>query len=36
MMWVRDMPLAYFEKLADSMPRRIKEVLSQKGQMTKY
>jgi hypothetical protein len=36
MMWIKDMPFAYFQKLADSMPRRIKEVMLQKGQMTKY
>jgi hypothetical protein len=31
-----DMPLAYFQKLANSMLRRIKEVIPQKGPMTKY
>jgi hypothetical protein len=36
MMWAKDMPWAYFWKLANSMPRRIKEGMLQKGQMTKY
>jgi hypothetical protein len=36
MMRVKDMPLACFQKLANSMLRRIKEVMMQKGQMTKY
>jgi hypothetical protein len=36
LMWVRDLPLAYMKKLAHSMPKRIKECLSNGGQMTKY
>jgi hypothetical protein len=36
MRWVKDMPLAYFQQLDDSMPRRIKEVVLPKGQMTRY
>lgn len=36
MMWVRELPLDYFQKLASSMPRRIKAVMAAKGQMTKY
>ena len=34
--WVRDMTPAYCEKLARSMPSRIKAVLAAKGQHTKY
>jgi hypothetical protein len=26
-MWEKNMPLAYFQKLADSVPRRIKEII---------
>jgi predicted N-acyltransferase len=36
MMWVKELPLAFFQKLARSMPRRIKAVMATKGQMTKY
>jgi hypothetical protein len=36
LMWVRELPLEYFQKLARSMPRRLKAVLAAKGQMTKY
>jgi hypothetical protein len=35
MIWVKDMPLEYFRKLADSMPRRIEEVLAINGHMSK-
>jgi hypothetical protein len=35
-MWVRDLPLSLFQKLAHSMPSRIKMCLENKGQMTKY
>ncbi len=36
MMWVKGLPLAYFQKLARSMPRHIKVVMATKGQITKY
>jgi transposase len=36
MMWVRDMKLDYFQKLSDSMPRRLQMVIEAKGEMTKY
>jgi hypothetical protein len=36
LMWVRDLPLEYFQSLSSSMPRRIKAVIAAKGQMTKY
>jgi hypothetical protein len=36
LMWVRDMGISYFLKLADSMPRRLQMVVDQKGEMTKY
>ncbi len=36
MMWITDMPLEYFRKLCDSMPRRIEEVLANNGHMSKY
>jgi transposase len=36
LMWVTDMPLNYFQKLSSSMPKRLKEVILQKGEMTKY
>jgi hypothetical protein len=36
LMWVEDMPHAYFQKLSASMPRRLKLVLKSKGDMTKY
>jgi transposase len=35
-MWVEDMPSSYFLNLAHSMPRRLKAVIDNKGQMTKY
>jgi transposase len=35
-MWVTDMPHSYFLSLAHSMPKRIREVLANQGQMTKY
>lgn len=35
-MWVKDMPLSYFQKLAASMPNRIRAVIKNQGQMTKY
>jgi hypothetical protein len=35
-MWVADLLQQYFENLAHSMPRRLKAVLENKGQMTKY
>jgi hypothetical protein len=35
-MWVTDMLLNYFQKLSSSMPKRLKEVILQKGEMTKY
>jgi hypothetical protein len=31
-MWVQELPLAYFQKLASSMPRNIKAVMAAKGQ----
>ncbi len=36
MIWVKDMPLENFRKLADSMPRRIEEVLANNDHMSKY
>jgi transposase len=36
MMWIKDMPLEYFRKLCDSMPKRIEEVLANNGHMSKY
>jgi hypothetical protein len=36
MMWVKDLPVSLFKKLAHSMPRRIQLCLENKGQMTKY
>jgi hypothetical protein len=36
MMWIKDMPLEYFRKLSDSMPRRIEEVLANNDHMSKY
>jgi transposase len=36
MMWVRDLSQAYFKKLSASMPKRIKQVIANKGHMTKY
>jgi transposase len=35
-MWVTDMPHSYFLSLAHSMPKRIREVLANQGQMSKY
>jgi hypothetical protein len=35
-MWVRDLSQAYFKKLSASMPKRIKQVIANKGHMTKY
>jgi hypothetical protein len=35
-MWVTDMPHSYFLSLAHSMPKRIRDVLANQGQMTKY
>jgi len=35
-MWVKDLSQEYFLNLAHSMPRRLKDVLDNKGQMTKY
>ncbi len=35
-MWVVDLPQQYFVNLAHSMPRKLKAVLENKGQMTKY
>jgi hypothetical protein len=35
-MWVEDMPASYFLNLAHSMPRRLKAVIANKGQMIKY
>ena len=35
-MWVKELPQEYFKKLAHSMPRRIQEVISSHGSMTKY
>jgi hypothetical protein len=34
--WVKDMKLDYFQKLSDSMPRRLQMVIQVKGEMTKY
>jgi hypothetical protein len=36
LMWVTDMPLNYYQKLCSSMPKRLKEVILQNGEMTKY
>jgi hypothetical protein len=36
MMWVQDMKLDYFQKLSDSMPRKLQMVIEAKGEMTKY
>jgi hypothetical protein len=36
MMWVKDMKLDYFQKLSDSMPRKLQMVIEGKGEMTKY
>lgn len=36
MMFVTDMPKAYFVKLSASMPSRLQMVIDQKGEMTKY
>jgi hypothetical protein len=36
MIWVKDMKLDYFQKLSDSMPRRLQIVIEAKGEMTKY
>ncbi len=36
LMLVRYLPLAYFQSLSSSMPRRINAVIADKGQMTKY
>jgi hypothetical protein len=36
MMWVTDMNLDYFKKLASSMPNRLKLIIKSKGDMTKY
>lgn len=35
-MWVEDLAISYFRKLADSMPKRLKTVIETQGQMTKY
>jgi hypothetical protein len=35
-MWVTDMPHNYFLNLAHTMPKRIRDVLVNQGQMTKY
>lgn len=35
-LWCFDMETDYFEKLADSMPKRLEMVIKMKGQMTKY
>ena len=35
-LWVLDMDIAYFQKLSDSMPTRIQNVIKAKGNMTKY
>jgi hypothetical protein len=35
-MWVWDLYQAYFKKLSASMPKRIKQVIANKGHMTKY
>jgi transposase len=34
--WIEEMSPEYFEKLSDSMPRRLEEVIKAKGQITKY
>ncbi len=36
MMWTIDMPRQLFTKLAHSMPKRLKKVIKNHGQMTKY
>lgn len=36
LMWTKDMSRAYFKKLSDSMPRRMKLVIEAKSDMTKY
>jgi hypothetical protein len=36
LMWVEDMAIPYFKKLADSMPKRLQMVVDAKGELTKY
>ncbi len=36
MMWVKDLPLDLMKKLGHSMPSRLKQCITNKGQMTKY
>ena len=36
LMWVTEMDINYFKKLAESMPKRLQLVLENKGEMTKY
>ena len=35
-MWEMDMDIEYFRKLANSMPRRLQQVIEANGEMTKY
>ena len=35
-LWVQLTPLAYLRKLAESMPRRLQQVIDAEGNMTKY
>lgn len=34
--WIQEMDADYFKKLAESMPKRLADVIKAKGQMTKY
>ena len=34
--WTQELDMAYFKKLSDSMPDRLRAVIKAKGQMTKY
>ena len=36
MMWVRDLHLSYFKKLAESMPRRLQKCLANNGHAFSY
>jgi hypothetical protein len=36
LMWVTDKPLNYCQKLSSSMPKRLKKVILQKAETTKY
>ncbi len=36
MLCVMDMDMAYFKKLASSLPKRLKLIIKRKGDMTEY